>query len=317
VSPLADVPEDLYLRLNRQTWSALRASTPLTLTAEDVDRMRGVNEQVSLTEVEDIYLPLSRLVNLHVTASRRLDRVTTEFLGTERSAAPYIIGIAGSVAVGKSTTARLMQALLGAWPEHPRVDLVTTDGFLYPNAALAERGLLRRKGFPESYDTKALLEFLAAVKAGNGKVAAPIYSHEQYDVLPDRKLVIDHPDILIVEGLNVLQPNRGGDVAGRNPFVSDFFDFSIYVHAERDVIKGWFLDRFAVLRQTAFRDLKSYFARYATMPEAEAMAFADSVWATINEVNLVENILPTRERANLVLSKQGDHSVQWVHLRRR
>ncbi len=315
-APIA-APAELYLRLGRSEWAALRASTPLTLTEQDVIRLRGVNERVSLTEVEQVYLPLSRLLNLHVGARRSLNQVTTKFLGKTASAAPYIIGIAGSVAVGKSTTARLLQALLSAWPEHPRVDLVTTDGFLYPNAVLAERGLAKRKGFPESYDTKALLGFLAAVKSGQRHVAAPLYSHVEYDVLADKTLDVDQPDVLIVEGLNVLQPNPSSGSPDARRVVSDYFDFSIYVHAEESLVKQWFLDRFAVLRQTAFTDEQSYFRRYATMDEADAMAFADSVWDEINAVNLVENILPTRERANLILCKHNDHSVEWVDLRKR
>lgn len=312
-----NAPLDLYLRLGRSEWAALRQSTPLTLTETDLDRLRGVNERVSMSEVEEVYLPLSRLLNLHVTGSRSLAEVTYQFLGTPRSSAPYIIGIAGSVAVGKSTTARLLEALLSSWPAHPRVDLVTTDGFLYPNRVLAERGLMKRKGFPESYDTKRLLRFLAAVKAGQRNVDAPVYSHQEYDVIDGASIRVDRPDILIVEGLNVLQPNRSTAVGEAKAFVSDFFDFSIYVHAEEALVKRWFLERFAVLRQTAFRDETSYFRRYATMAEDEAMTFADSVWEQVNAVNLRENILPTRDRATLVLTKRQDHAVQCVDLRRR
>jgi len=313
----AEAPLDLYMRIERGDWAALRDNTPLTLTPGDVERMRGVNVQVSVAEVEQVYLPLSRLINLHVAASRTLKHVTTSFLGTPASTAPYIIGIAGSVAVGKSTTARLLQALLSSWPEHEQVDLVTTDGFLYPNAVLAERGLSQRKGFPESYDTKALVRFLAAVKAGKRHVEAPVYSHKVYDVVDGETIDVDRPDVLIVEGLNVLQANRPGAADAARTFVSDFFDFSIFVDADPAVIRQWFLDRFAVLRQTAFQDEQSYFRRYASMGETEAMEFASSVWSDINSTNLVENILPTRDRANLVLFKTSDHAVDWVDLRRR
>ena len=300
---------DTYLRFERDAWSKLRANTPLTLDESDLESLRAIGDHLSLDEVERCYLPLSRLLNLHVAAKQALHAVTSTFLERQSARVPYVIGIAGSVAVGKSTTARVLTALLRRWGNHPRVELVTTDGFLLPNRELAARGIAHRKGFPESYDAKALLGFLDSVKSGQ-RADAPIYSHLAYDVTTET-LAIDGPDILILEGINVL----AAGVPGR-PFVSDFFDFSIYVDAPEPLIRSWFLARFHHLRTTAFRDPASYFHRYAAMTDAEADAFAIQIWETINAVNLRENIAPTRERATLVLEKGADHRIASVALRR-
>lgn len=300
-----------YLSFTRAEWAALRASTPMTLTDADIEQIRGINVELSVTEVEEIYLPLSRLLNLYVRASQQLFSVTDTFLGKPTHPVPYVIGIAGSVAVGKSTIARILQALLSRWPDHPRVDLVTTDGFLYPNRVLEERGLMDRKGFPESYDRRRLLEFVTDLKAGADDVRAPVYSHKAYDIVPGEVRLVTRPDILILEGLNVLQ---GG---GTGTHVSDYFDFSIYVDAEPAHIEQWYVDRFLTFRDTAFQDPDAYFHRYASLSDDEAVAEARRIWSEINYVNLVENILHTRERATLILEKGSDHGVQRVRLRRR
>ncbi|AHH93584.1 type I pantothenate kinase [Kutzneria viridogrisea] len=298
-----------YVELGRQHWRELRASTPLSLTSEELQRLRGLGERISLDEVADIYLPLSRLINLQVAARQRLHAATTTFLGEAAEKVPFIIGVAGSVAVGKSTTARILQALLARWPDHPRVDLLTTDGFLYPNAELERRGLMTRKGFPESYDRRALVRFVADVKAGAHAVEAPVYSHLSYDIVPDVRQVVRQPDILIVEGLNVLQP-------GSRLAVSDLFDFSIYVDAHIDNIRQWYVQRFLALRHTAFSNPASFFHRYATLTDEEAVQRATQIWTEINEPNLLSNIRPTRGRAALVLRKDSDHSISRVRMRK-
>src|SRR5437764_1366700 len=301
-----------YLTFDDDEWAALRAATPLTLNEADLATLRGINERISLDEVASIYLPLSRLLNLRVAATLSLAKVTDTFLGRPTGPVPYVIGIAGSVAVGKSTTARILQALLARWPDHPTVDLVTTDGFLFPNAVLEERGLMERKGFPESYDLRRLVQFMVAVKSGEPEVPAPVYSHLVYDVLPGEELLVRQPDILILEGLNVLQ--GGGPPAGLH--VSDFFDFSMYVDALEADIEQWYVERFLALRETAFKDPASFFRHFAALSEEESTNIARSIWASINGLNLRENILPTRERATLILEKAADHSVHQVRLRR-
>jgi type I pantothenate kinase len=278
----------------------------------DLEALRGINERIDLNEVADVYLPLTRLLNLYVSASQNLYKVTSTFLGTIAPPVPYVIGVAGSVAVGKSTFARILQSLLSRWPDHPKVDLVTTDGFLYPNATLISRGLLNRKGFPESYDLRRLLAFLAAVKGGESEVRAPVYSHVVYDVVPGEEVVIRQPDIVILEGLNVLQLADGG----ADEFVSDYFDFSIYVDALEEHIEEWYVRRFLTLCETVFLDQKSYFHRFAELTHDEAVATARSIWSEINGKNLKENILPTRERASLVLEKGADHRSTGVKLLR-
>ncbi len=304
-----------YQNFSHVEWGRLRAATPLTLTEEELGRLRGLNDKVSLDEVAEIYLPLSRLLNLYVVATQGLHAASATFLGQLTAKVPFVIGIGGSVAVGKSTTARLLQALLARWPNHPKVDLVTTDGFLHPNRVLEERGIMQRKGFPESYDHRALLQFMAAVKAGEPEVRAPVYSHVSYDIVPDQALVVRRPDIVIVEGLNVLQTGDGGSDRART-FVSDYFDFGIYVDAEERDVEQWFTDRFLALRDTVFKDPGSYFHRFAALSQAEALAMAARVWTEINGLNLRENILPTRERATLILEKGTDHRVRQVRLRK-
>ena len=300
----------------RDNGARLRDDAPMTLKPEEVTRLRSLHDQLDMAEVEDIYLPLSRLLSIYVAAAQGLFRAQQRFLGTEDAKMPFIIGVAGSVAVGKSTTARVLQALLARWPHVPRVDLVTTDGFLLSNAVLAREGLMERKGFPESYDLPALLRFLSDVKAGRRPVRAPVYSHLVYDVLPNHWVEVDRPDILIVEGLNVLQTGRPPKDGKAIPFVSDFFDFSIYIDADEDVLQAWYVDRFLTLRGTAFRDPKSYFHRYARLSDAEAVEVATAIWNKINLVNLRDNILPTRQRADLILNKRRTHAVEEVALRR-
>ena len=305
-----------YRTFSRAEWAALREDTPMTLASEEVTRLRSLHDRLDIEEVEEIYLPLSRLLSMYVAATQRLFRAQQRFLSTEDAKMPYVIGVAGSVAVGKSTTARVLQALLARWPNVPKVDLVTTDGFLYPNAVLEREGLMEKKGFPESYDLPALLRFLTDVKAGRRPVRAPVYSHLTYDVTPNQWVEVDRPDILIVEGLNVLQTGRLPKEGTAIPFVSDFFDFSVYLDADEHVLKSWYVDRFLTLRETAFRDPKSYFHRYSSLSDAEAIATASSIWERINLANLHENIIPTRQRADLILKKSESHLVEEVALRK-
>jgi len=300
---------------DRSEWARLRANTPLTLAEADLAELQGLNERVSLAEVEAIYLPLSRLLNLHVAATQLLHKATDTFLGTLPNPLPYVIGVAGSVAVGKSTFARVLRALLARWPDHPHVDLVTTDGFLYPNAMLESRGLMQRKGFPESYDVRRLVQFMSDIKSGAPVVQAPVYSHQLYDIVSGEYQVVDRPDIVIIEGLNMLQTGDGAGGRGARVFVSDFFDFSIYVDADESAIENWYVSRFLALRETVFKDPRSFFHRYASLTEPEAIETARGIWHNINGVNLRENIQPTRERARLVLEKGPDHAVRRVHLR--
>jgi len=305
-----------YRSFSRAEWAALRADTPMTLRPDEMTRLRSLHDRLDMSEVEDIYLPISRLLSLYVAGTQRLFRVQQGFLGTEDSKMPFVIGVAGSVAVGKSTTARVLQALLARWPNVPKVDLLTTDGFLFPNAVLEREGLMERKGFPESYDLPALLRFLSDIKAGRRPARAPVYSHLIYDVIPNQWVEIDRPDILIVEGLNVLQTGRPPKDGTAIPYVSDFFDFSVYLDAGEDMLLRWYVDRFLTLRVTAFRDPKSYFHRYSKLSDEEAVATASSIWTRINLVNLHENILPTRQRATLILRKGESHQVEEVALRR-
>ena len=304
-----------YRHFSRAEWASLRADTPLTLTLDDLARLKSVGDPISLEEVIEIYLPLSRLLALYVAATQGLFKATQRFLGAGDRKVPYIIGVAGSVSAGKSTTARVLRALLSRWPNTPKVELITTDGFLLPNAVLEREGLMEKKGFPESYDHKALLHFLSDVKAGAPHVTAPVYSHLVYDVVEGETVSVDHPDILIVEGVNVLaaRPSRQPrDI----PFVSDFFDFSVYLDAQEDVLERWYIDRFLSLRQTAFRDPRSYFRKYAELDDDEAVRVAKNIWTTINLENLRNNIAPTRPRASLVLTKGADHRIEEVALRK-
>jgi len=304
------VTHAIYLDFDRADWASLRGRTPLTLTEEEIDKLSGISVNLDIDMVEETFLPLSRLLNLYVQGSRLLSSVTDTFLGTQPRPTPFIIGVAGSVAVGKSTIARVLEALLARWPHHPKVDLVTTDGFLYQNEVLSERGLMERKGFPESYDRPALLDFLSRAAAGEEHLEIPVYSHVRYDIVEGESRLVNQPDILIIEGLNVLQAGDSG------AFVSDYFDFSIFVDADIDDIRRWYTERFLTLQQTAFTQPDAYFRRYSELSREEAVAVAEQIWKNINEVNLVENILPTRARASLILEKASDHSVRRVRLRR-
>nr|WP_211924133.1 type I pantothenate kinase [Coxiella endosymbiont of Amblyomma nuttalli] len=305
-----------YLEFTREEWCNFRQDMPLTLTEKDLKKLHGQIETVSLKEVEEIYLPLSRLLNLYVIASQALCQVTGQFLGKLEQKVPYIIGVAGSVAVGKSITSRVLQALLSRWPDHPNVKVITSDGFLYPNAELEHRKLMERKGFPESYDTAHLLRVLHAIKSGKRHVSIPIYSHHHYDIIPNQKEVIDQPDIVILEGLNILQIDMKKNIHQPQVFVSDFFDFSLFVNAKTDTIKKWYIDRVLNFWQSVFLHPDSYFHYLTLLGKAEVMEFAVHVWREINEVNLKENILPYKNRAQLILEKGFDHSVQRIYLRK-
>jgi type I pantothenate kinase len=305
-----------YRVFTRAEWATLRQDTPMTLQPPEIARLRSMHEQLDISEVEEIYLPLSRLLSLYVAARQNLFRAQRRFLGTEDTEMPFIIGVGGSVAAGKSTASRVLQALLARWPNVPKVDLVTTDGFLFPNAVLDREGLMEKKGFPESYDVQALLRFLSDIKAGRRHVHAPIYSHLVYDVVPNVWIEIDRPDILIVEGLNVLQAGRMPKHGTAVPFVSDFFDFSIFLDADEAVLERWYVSRFLTLRGTAFADPKSYFHRYSRLSDEKATTTAMSIWNRINLINLHENIVPTRPRADLILKKNEHHKIEEVALRR-
>ncbi|AXF77570.1 type I pantothenate kinase [Erwinia tracheiphila] len=312
-APLVTTP---YLEFDRAQWAALRDSVPMPLSEQEVARLEGINEDLSIKEVAEIYLPLSRLLNFYISSNLRRQAVLEQFLGTSGQKIPYIISIAGSVAVGKSTTARVLQALLSSWPEHRRVELITTDGFLHPNKVLKERGLMKKKGFPQSYDMHRLVNFVSALKSGASQVTAPVYSHLIYDVISGGDKIVQQPDILILEGLNVLQSGMDYPHDPHHVFVSDFVDFSIYVDAPQALLQRWYINRFLKFRQSAFTNPDSYFHHYATLPEEEAAQMASQLWNEINLLNLRENILPTRERANLIMTKSVNHAVDLVRLRK-
>lgn len=305
-----------YRQFTIEEWAELGLSTPQPLTEQELAELRGINERVSLEEVSQVYLPISRLLSFHVASLQQLWLGTHQFLGTSSAKVPFIIGVAGSVAVGKSTVSRVLQSLLKRWPEvHPKVDVLSTDGFLHPTAVLEERGLMSRKGFPESYDRSALLSFLEAVKSGETGLKAPVYSHLHYDIVPNEFITVNQPDILIVEGLNVLQ--TGKLKAGEEQvFVSDYFDFSIYIDADNASLEKWYVDRFLALRHTVFSQPDAYFAHYAELNEDEARKIASGIWKTINQVNLQENIRPSRHRANLILHKSASHEIDCVQFRK-
>ncbi|MBA3529178.1 MAG: type I pantothenate kinase [Propionibacteriaceae bacterium] len=305
-----------YVELSRADWADLAQSTRMTLDAATLDKLRGLSDPTRLIDVREVYLPLTRLLSEYVLHTGELHRSTNDFLGLSVGLTPFVIGIAGSVAVGKSTTARLLRELLAGWPQHPRVELVTTDGFLLPNSELERLGLMHRKGFPESYDRRALLRFVMEVKSGRAEVAAPVYNHLVYDIVPDAQVVVQRPDILIVEGLNVLQPAKVRPDGTTGLAVSDFFDFSVYVDADPDDIRDWYVRRFLSLRDTAFRDPRSFFTRYADLTEEQAIRQAERLWDTINGPNLQTNIRPTRGRATAILRKDSNHRVEWVRIRK-
>jgi len=301
-----------FQEIDRRDWAALAPTMDLPLTEVELVQLRGLGDVLDMNEVTEVYLPLSRLLTLYVAAARRLHASTSAFLGSSTSSTPFVIGVAGSVAVGKSTVARLLRELMSRWDDTPRVELITTDGFLFPNAELERRGLMERKGFPESYDRRALLRFVSQVKSGVAEVRAPFYSHLAYDIVPDAEVVVRQPDVLIVEGLNVLQPAT----AGNRLAVSDLFDFTVYVDARTSDIAAWYEERFLRLQRGAFSNPASYFHRFASLTEDEARARAASIWKAINEPNLLQNVLPTRARASLVLRKGPNHAVSSVLLRK-
>jgi type I pantothenate kinase len=306
----------LYDKFSREEWAKLRANMPLEISDEDLDALRGLNDPVSLEEVEAIYLPLGRLLNIHIAMAHGLLRVKDSFLGRPSARPTYIIAVTGSVAVGKSTFSRVLAEVLSRWADHPSVELVTTDGFLHPNAVLEERGLMERKGFPESYDLRKMLEFMISLRQGATMLKVPVYSHDSYDIVPNEFLEIRRPEILILEGLNLLQVHPLGGARSPKIFASDLIDFSIYVDAEESHIRQWYLERFLLLKKTAFRNPRSFFHNFAEMSDADARAFATDIWERVNLVNLVSNVAPTRERAQVVMQKGSNHRVQEVWLRR-
>jgi type I pantothenate kinase len=305
-----------YLAFTRAEWSRLRADEPMTLSADDIKRLRSLSDPISLDEAEDVYLPLSRLISFYVEAAQTVHRVTARFLNSEDGRVPFVIGVAGSVAVGKSTTSRILQALLTRWPSSPKVTLVTTDGFLYPNAELEKRGLMDRKGFPESYDRTRFIQFLSDIKSGKPQVGVPVYSHLSYDIVPGEESLVERPDILIVEGLNILQPGELPRSGRPIVFASDYIDFSIFLDADENDLRDWFMERFGRLRTTAFADPRSFFHRFSQMSEKEATEFGLWAWNAINLPNLRDNILPTRSRADLILRKGRSHAIETVELRK-